>query len=330
MEKFQHIENIENEDILRETILIESGLAKLNIDAPNFVLQKIINAPDFNYRIPDGKYTKNLSSYEWEIPTISIDIDGDRYTQEWENDILRVAYGDDRLKDRGSFEKDKYLERDLVWLVLTVLEASRQTNKQFTAHASAVEKNGKGVVFFGPTHSGKSLISSTLGFRYGFNIVGTEHTLLGKTGIEGGTHIMEFSRDLKNFLPELPVDAPTGEPWSKENRTSLDLRKIGKYSPEAEIAGLTYISVSDSDLTMTQWSNRKTLIQMGEWLRWMINASQTCIHGGKRQMPSLDTLEVSEKRMHFINELIKNDKRIYFIKGKPDDIAKAIQKEFYE
>ena len=32
MEKFQHIENIENEDILRETILIESGLAKLNID----------------------------------------------------------------------------------------------------------------------------------------------------------------------------------------------------------------------------------------------------------------------------------------------------------
>ena len=62
MEKFQHIENIENEDILRETILIESGLAKLNIDAPNVVLQKIINAPDFNYRIPDGKYTKNLCS----------------------------------------------------------------------------------------------------------------------------------------------------------------------------------------------------------------------------------------------------------------------------
>lgn len=327
MEQLQHIEN---KDSLRETVLVESGLAKLNIDAPDFVVEKIINAPDFNYRMPDGKYTKNLSSHEWEIPTVSIDTNGDRYTQEWKNGVLRILYGDDRLKNKNSFEKDKYLERDLVWLVLTVLEASRQMNGQFISHASAVEKDGKGVVFFGQTHSGKSLISSTLGFKYGFNIVGTEHVLLGKTGIEGGTHVMEFSKGLKKFLPELPVDDPTGEPWSKENRAFLDLKEIGKYSPEAKIVGLVYISISDSDLTMVKWSSRKTLVQMGEWLRWMINSSQTYIHGGKRQMPSLDTLEISEKRMHFINELIEKGKRIYFIKGRPDDIAKAVQKEFYE
>jgi hypothetical protein len=243
---------------------------------------------------------------------------------------LRISYGDARLNVEDCFEKDKYLERDLVWLTLTALEASRQMNGQFLVHASAVEKDGKGVVFFGQTHAGKSLISSTLGFKYGFNIVGTEHTLLGKNGIEGGTHVMEFSKGLKTFLPELPVEDPVGELWSRENRTSLDLKKINKNSPGAEIAGLVYVSMADSDLTMVEWGDRKTLVQMGEWLRWMINSSQTFIHGGKRQMPSLDTLEISEKRMSFISNLIKNGKHVYFIKGRPDDVAQAVIKKFYE
>ena len=327
------MENIKlehNNETLRETIVVESSLAKLNIDAPSFVLKKIVSAPDFLYRVPSGKFLKDLNFHELEIPALVITAEEDVCKQERENGVLRIYYGDTRLKSKDCFEKDKYLERDLVWLTLTVLEASRQMNGQFLAHASAVEKNGQGVVFFGQTHSGKSLISSTLGFKYGFNIVGTEHTLLGKDGIEGGTHVMEFSKGLKNFLPELPVEDPIGNPWSKENRTSLDLKKIEKHSPGAEIAGLVYVSIADQDLTMVEWGDRKTLVQMGEWLRWMINSSQTLIHNGKRQMPSLDTLEISEKRMDFINNLIKNGKHIFFIKGRPDDVAKAVIEKFYE
>ncbi len=327
MEDFKPIENLEAE---KKTILIESSSAKLNINAPDFVLKRIIQAPDFLYRIPGGKFTENLKAHEWEIPALDIVTTEDQYKQEWKKGILRILYGDTRLSDKDCFKKDKYLERDLVWLTLTALEASRQMNGQFLAHASAVEKDGKGVVFFGQTHSGKSLVSSTLGFRYGFNIVGTEHTLLGKNGIEGGTHVMEFSRGLKNLLPELPVENPVGEPWSKENRTSLDLEKMDKHSLGAKIAGLVYVSVADSDLTIVEWSDRKTLVTMGEWLRWMINASQAYIHGGKKQMPSLDTLEISEKRMAFINSLIKSGKHIYFIKGRSDDIAKTVMEKFYE
>ena len=47
-------------------------------------------------------------------------------------------------------------------------------------------------------------------------------------------------------------------------------------------------------------------------------------------MPSLDTLEISEKRMSFIRNLIREGKHIYFVKGRPDDIAQKIIKEFYE
>lgn len=327
MENIKPKHNIET---LRKTIVVESSLARLNIDAPSFVLDKIVSAPDFSYRIPGGKFLKDLNFHEWEIPVLSINAESDVYKQEWKNGILRIIYGDHRLAHKDCFKKDKYLERDLVWLALTALEASRQMNGQFLAHASAVEKNGRGVVFFGQTHSGKSLISSTLGFKYGFNIVGTEHTLLGKDGIEGGTHVMEFSKGLKNFLLELPVESPVGNPWSKENRTSLNLEEINKYSPGAKIAGLVYVSIADQDLTVTKWGDRKTLVQMGEWLRWMINSSQTLIHSGKRQMPSLDTLEISEKRMLFIHNLIKEGKRVYFIKGRPDEIAQAVIKNFYE
>jgi hypothetical protein len=327
MENIKPKHNIET---LRETMVVESSSARLNIDAPSFVLNKIISAPDFFYRIPGGKFLKDLNFHEWEIPTLSITVESDVCKQEWRDGILRITYGDHRLTDKDCFEKDKYLERDLVWLALTALEASRQMNGQFLVHASAVEKNGQGVVFFGQTHAGKSLISSTMGFKYGFNIIGTEHTLLGKNGIEGGTHVMEFSKGLKKFLPELPVEDPVGNPWSKENRTSLNLEKINKYSSGAKIAGLVYISIADSDLTMVEWGDRKTLVQMGEWLRWMINSSQTLIHSGKRQMPSLDTLEISEKRMSFIHNLIEEGKRVHFIKGRPDDIAQKIIKEFYE
>lgn len=326
----ENIKQRNNNEALRKTIVVESLSAKLNIDAPDFVLKKIISAPEFLYKIPNGKFSEDLSSHEWKIPTLSITTESDTFKQEWKNGILRVAYGDQRLAQKNCFEKDKYLERDLVWMALTCLEASRQTNDQFLVHASAVEKNGKGVVFFGQTHSGKSLISSTLGFKYGFNIVGTEHTLLGKKGIEGGTHVMEFSKGLKTFLPELPVEDSAEEQWSRENKTSLDLEKIQKHSPEAAIAGLVYISIADSDLTFVEWGSRKTIVIMGEWLRWMINSSQTLIHGGKRQMPSLDTLELSEKRMSFIHNLIKEGKRIYYIKGRPDEIAQKIIKEFYE
>jgi hypothetical protein len=79
MEDFKFIENLEEP---KNTILIESGLAKLNINAPDFVVNKIITAPDFLYRTPSGKFTENLNSHEWEIPTLDISAKEDKYKQE--------------------------------------------------------------------------------------------------------------------------------------------------------------------------------------------------------------------------------------------------------
>ena len=62
------------------------------------------------------------------------------------------------INSPNCFAQDKYLARDLVWIVMPILEANRQTNRQFLAHSSAVERDGRGVVFFGQTHSGKSLL----------------------------------------------------------------------------------------------------------------------------------------------------------------------------
>ena len=118
------MENIKPEyniETLRETIVVESSLARLNIDAPSFVLKKIVSASDFLYRIPGGKFLKDLNFHEWEIPTLSITVESDVYKQEWRGGILRIAYGDTRLNNKDCFKKDKYLERDLVWLTLTVI-----------------------------------------------------------------------------------------------------------------------------------------------------------------------------------------------------------------
>jgi len=314
------------------TTLIKSGLAKLNLRAPEIISSRITQAPDFSYRIPGAVVEENIPVLEPQIPVLDIRAGEDIFSHIWTDEHLQVSYSDTRLNSPNCFAQDKYLARDLVWIVMPILEANRQTNRQFLAHSSAVERDGRGVVFFGQTHSGKSLLSGTLGFRYGFNIVGTEHTLLGENGIEGGSHIMYCSKGLKKFLPELPVEDPVGEPWSKENRTSLDLREIGKHSSGADISGLVYVSAcgSDSDLKVVEWGRRKTLTEMGDWLRWMINASQTYIHNCESQMPPLDTLEISRKRMTFIEGLVDRGIRINFIQGPSDQIARTVLKKFYE
>ena len=162
-------------------------------------------------------------------------------------------------------------------------------------------------------------------------MIGTEHTLLGRGEIEGGAHWMEVSRGLKQFIPELPVGDPIGQDiWGRENRDAIDLTLFNKHKSFSPLSLLVYVSVvhgaENLDLTVSEWSARKTRVLLGEWMRWMIQGSQTYLHNCGRQLPSLDTLEISEKRMALVDEWIKEGKRVLFLKGTADDIAKEVLK----
>lgn len=222
--------------------------------------------------------------------------------------------------------------RDLVWILLPVLEYSRQYNKQYLLHASAVEINKKGVLIFGPTHSGKTSIAAILGFKYKNKIIGTEHTLIGKEGIDGGTHIMELYSGIKRFIPEIPIPGDDVG-WEKHHRVNIDLREKGQYTKKVPLNLIIYPNIipssgsKNSAFTHQKWSKRKSKVIFNEQLGWMLNAPLSFIHNIRSKMPSLDTNpEIIKKRIEYVNFIFdKTDvDSIHFIKGTPQQIAEKI------
>jgi len=320
------IETETPENLRFSRVYFRSGKGEIQVVAPDFWIEQIQECEDFRYRVP----LPDFSIFGERVsPRLELNPACDDLIEiKDEEGVLKIKYGDRRF---NSAPQDKYLRRDLTWLILSVLERARESQGQFLVHASSIEKNGRGAVFLGQTHAGKTSLAAVLAFRYGCNVIGTEHTLLGRSGIEGGTHWMEVSRGVKQFIPELPVGDPIGQDiWGRENRDVIDLTLFNKHKSSAPLSLLVYVSVvhgaRNFDLTVSEWSARKTRVLLGEWMRWMIQGSQTYLHNCRRQLPSLDTLEISGKRMTLIDEWIKEGKKVLFLKGTADDIAKEVLK----
>lgn len=310
---------------LESSWLLQSGEGRLDVQGSHKGIQLISNSPDLLYRVP----THVLETRRNPLPT-------NRLILVEDEDILEVipngsgsttlVYGDKRLASKA--EQGSYLQRDLVWITLPLLEQSRQAGGQYLVHGSAVDVDGKGVLFIGPTHSGKTSLAATLGFGHGYNIIATEHALLGPQGIEGGTHIMELYRGLKNYIPSIPVEPPEGSGWDKSSRTAIDLVACGKHSIGAPLSRIIWVQVvhESEQVTHTTWSSRKSKVMLSEAMSWMINSSQSFIHNFTSKLPPLDfDPEIRSRRIGQINQWVdKQDIRIDYIKGNADAIAARV------
>lgn len=304
---------------------LQSGEGKLVVQGSPKGIKLIDSSPDLLYRIP----TRVLETRRNLLPPNKLILLGDEdkleIIQNGDGSIILI-YGDKRLA--SNTEQEKYLQRDLVWVALPLLEQSRQAGGQYLVHGSAVDIDGKGVLFIGPTHSGKTSLAATLGFKHGYNIIATEHALLGPQGIEGGTHIMELYRGLKNHIPSIPIERPEGDGWDKPSRTEIDLVACGKHSQGAVLSKIIWVQVvhESQEITHTTWSPRKSKVMLSETVSWMINSSQSFVHGFTSKLPSLDfDSGIRARRISQINQWVdEQDIRIDFIKGNADAIAARV------
>lgn len=303
---------------------LQSGEGKLDIHGSARGIQLIKGLPDLLYRVPIHALetkrnllppNKLILVEDEDILEVTPNIDGS----------TTLVYGDKRLTKS---EQGKYLQRDLVWIALPLLEQSRQAGGQYLVHGSAVDIDGKGILFIGPTHSGKTSLAATLGFGYNYNIIATEHALLGPQGIEGGTHIMELYRGLKNHIPCIPVETPDGDGWDKASRTEIDLVACGKHSRGAPLSKIIWVQVvhGSQEITHTTWSPRKSKVMLSETMSWMINSSQSFIHDFASKLPPLDfNPEIRTRRIGQINQWVDEQGiRIDYIKGNADAIARQV------
>lgn len=309
---------------LKNSWSLRSGEGRLVVQGSPEGIKLISSSPDLLYRVPTHVLETRRNPLP---PNRLILVEGEDKLEVILNgdSSITLVYGDRRLT---STQQEKYLQRDLVWIALPLLEQSRQAGDQYLVHGSAVDIDGKGVLFIGPTHSGKTSLAATLGFKYGYNIIATEHALLGSQGIEGGTHIMELYRGLKNHIPSIPVEQPEGDGWDKPSRAEIDLVACGKHSQGAALSKIIWVQVvhESQEITHTIWSPRKSKIMLSEAMSWMIDSSQSFVHNFTSKLPSLDfNPEIRARRIGQINQWVDEQGiRIDYIKGNAEAIATRV------
>lgn len=310
---------------LKSRCFLRSGEGKLIICGSTIGVKLLKNSPDLWSRIP----TQVLETKRNILPPNKLILVEDKDFLEIvqnKDGSTTLIYGDRRLNP--SSQPEKYLQRDLVWIALPLLEQSRQAGDQYLVHGSAVDIDGKGILFIGPTHSGKTSLAATLGFGYGYKIIAAEHALLGPLGIEGGTHIMELYRGLKNYIPSIPIEPPEGDGWDKSSRTEIDLVACNKHSQGAPLSRIIWVQVvhESKGITHTTWSPRKSKVILSEAMSWMIDSSQSFVHNFADKLPSLDfNPETRARRIARINQWIDEQGiRIDYIKGNADAIATRV------
>ena len=306
------------------SVILSSGKTKIKLIGENKLLKALGNSRDLfywipNLRIANYKKSKNLTCLEIDSKNNHLNLH--------KNKPLYAKYGDRRLVTK-IFTGRSFVLKDLIWLILPIMERQRQENNQYLVHAAAFNYQKNGVILFGETFSGKTLLLSELIYNHPCKAIGTEHTLVGEAGIEGGTHIMQLSKKIKSFLPNLPVtnQTKTNSQYSN-NITSVNLKKEKKYYyKKSPINLMLYISINPHSrkVISVDWNFRKSLLFLAEKMRWMILGSKSFLYGTKEQLMSLDTPDISRKRLKLIKSWLENGKRVNYIEGPPSLVAQTI------
>lgn len=211
---------------------------------------------------------------------------------------------------KGKFPYLKYEgENPVDMLVLTeyMLERLRQENCKYSIHSSSVEKNGKGIIFFGWKDSGKTSLSLKLSLEYGFNFLSEGKTIIDKDfKVVGCIHRLESKKEFikRKFKLE---DSLNNLTLSKGARAKLFI----------------YPQITFEKLKIENWNNEIGDFHLYEHFSWKIRAANARIYDFSYPLPSLDTQKIARERSNFIKNLI-NKIKVYHIRGRPKDICAKV------
>lgn len=183
----------------------------------------------------------------------------------------------------------------------------------YSISASSAAVNGNGLVFFGAMPDlGKTLLSLELAKR-GHEFIADERVLLREGMIIGGVQYFKVRKDwqYKSFQKDRLVDA----------------KEVFKVSTQAKIAAFVYPEVSDCRLNVNEWNNEKAFWHIQDGLSRSLRGCSSFIDNYSNLLPSIDTGELSEKRIAYARQICK-DTPAFHIKGKPVDVVKFLEGKF--
>jgi len=220
-----------------------------------------------------------------------------------------------------------------------ILESERVKKGKATIHAAAVSKNKKGILILGKQGSGKTSITLELCRKYDYSLVGNDLVLTGLQDdvgyLYGGTKIFrlrattikDYNKDLKKFF-----ESRSGDEWTQI--TIIEPEKIGVSVEKSfvPIHAIFYVHLypPGHGFVIKEVDKLFSRVYLYQIFSEYIRGSAIIPLVGKDlrfsdYIPSLDTRDAFEKRIKFINWIIKN-KNYKYIAGDLASICAFIDK----
>lgn len=217
--------------------------------------------------------------------------------------------------------------KNLLWMLLPVLERLHSESGRFTVHSTAFARGGKGVMIVGETHSGKT--SCLLrAMQRGYSGISGEHTLVSDEVILGGTKAVEFFSGLANRMPHLRQHLDgVAIGWEKSHRIKTMMTELGATSDFCPLSMVVFPMVTDEQqLQVIQWTPRKKEIELYKKFSEMIRAFNSFLYNNSEGFPSLDSTELSRVRMAAVRKIVSS-RRFLVLKGRAEDMLDVIDRE---
>lgn len=201
-------------------------------------------------------------------------------------------------------------------------EALRQKESTFTLHASSVAIDGKGVLLIGDGGSGKTAIALGISKKYDSEFISNDLSIVKHYKDSKAAFLLESSKIVRLRLTTVKLNFPelldmfngcSQSAWTTKIPVNLDILRL-KTTSEPRLLN-TAISVHlDSNpnepVAFKKVSNIETQFALYENLSRIVRGSAISVFGKDNNilgyMPSLDTQELHQNRVDFINHLVKN------------------------
>jgi hypothetical protein len=247
--------------------------------------------------------------------------------------LLQLEFGSPEFEFDAAFRKFRYAfdqeepPKNLVWMLLPILERLHGERSNFTVHATAFARDGKGVIAVGETHSGKTSTLLHAMLARGFSGIAGEHALISESSILAGTKTVEFFSGLVARLPALHQHlGVAGIGWEKRHRIQIPMIELGPTLESCPLAMVLFPMVTSEDRLQTIiWTKRKMEIELYKKLSEMIRAFNSFLFNNAVGFPPLDDMALSACRMACAMNIVRS-RPLLILKGRADQIVDEIDK----
>lgn len=203
---------------------------------------------------------------------------------------------------------------DVIALTGYLLERARQEKGVYGLHANAVDINGKGIVVFGPPHSGKSTLSLTIAKLSGGKVVSDNICLITPDKCaEGEILSLSLNRFVAKYIrqSEVPGLVGSGKPEIVMFVHPL-VSQPAELIPYTDIEAIVWDLIDQTDVIIR---GINCSVKMGDSKRYLL--------------PSLDTKNLAQERYSFFRDLFeKGMVWCYSAIGSFDEMASMVLEEF--